>query len=677
MVSSAGNVGQVVNLRPIVNRPAERKRLARLMTIPKRTRLAIFTPLPPARTGTADYAAALLPELRKLIDVEVYSGEANGFDPRSYDAVLYQIGNNPHHAGAYRAALRFPGVVALHEANVHDLVAGFTQKHHDTYFREVMYEIFGEEIASIPRDGLTRMEPQPRVFTMLRRLLDRSAGCIVHNRFSESEVRMKGYRGPLARIPHGASVRHIDGGAYRNRLGLSDEPLIGIFGYQRPDKRACECLPVFRNLLKDIPGARLLIVGEPHPEVPLTEMVERLGLTENVHLLGHQTLDDFDGYLAACDVVLNLRWPTYGETSGTVMRAFGLAKAVVVSDLAASRDFGDEICVRVPCDDYQNEVLLECLQWLLSDRGITSKIGADAQEWVANTCTWERVAGAYAEFLASYREVGEKRPQVSSGFDDAAALRKSLAQWTPSESALSYLREHETRLVRTLQLIPRGEREDRILEMGCYLQITPLLGKVIGYGEVRGCYLGTGGQDRRMLQSRNGDVFDCEIDLFDAELDSYPYSNGYFSTVLCCELLEHLQRDPMHMMSEIHRVLKPGGIVLLTTPNAVSMRAVAAILRGGHPGFYARYSNPETDGGPRHAREYTPEEVSELLTDSGFVVVHVETGPYCEPAADNREIAKVLARLKQPANLREDCIYAVGRKTAAPRNRYPAWLYEQ
>src|SRR5258708_10291830 len=180
----------------------------------RRPHAAVFTPLPPARTGTADYAAALIPELRKLMEVEVFSGEQNGFDPLAYDAVLYQIGNNPHHAGAYRAALRFPGVVALHEANVHDLVAGFTLKHHDAYFREVMYEVFGQEIASIPKDGLTRRDPQPRVFTMLRRLLDHSTGCIVHNRFSESEVRMKGFRGPLARIPHGASVRHIDGAPY-------------------------------------------------------------------------------------------------------------------------------------------------------------------------------------------------------------------------------------------------------------------------------------------------------------------------------------------------------------------------------------------------------------------------------------------------------------------------------
>ncbi len=643
----------------------------------RRPHAAVFTPLPPARTGTADYAAALIPELRKLMEVEVFSGEQNGFDPLAYDAVLYQIGNNPHHAGAYHQALRHPGVVALHEANVHDLVAGFTQQHHDSYFREVMYEIFGQEIESIPRSGLSPIVPQPRVFTMLRRLLDRSKGCIVHNRYCEAEARMKGFRGPVARIPHGASVRQIDGSAHRHRLGLEDEPLIGIFGYQRPDKRACECLKVFRSLLKDFPRARLLIVGERHPEVPLSETVERLGLGENVHLLDHQSLEDFDGYLAACDAVLNLRCPTFGETSGTAMRAFGLAKAVVVSDLAGSRDFGDEICIRIPCDEYQDEVLLECLRWLLSDRRIGAKIGADAQAWIASTCTWDRVARAYAGFLESVGSDARTRTHVIPGFDDAAVLRKSLAQWTSPDSSGSYEQEHSTRLIRTLQLIPPGERDDRILEMGCYFQMTPLLQKVLGYGEVRGCYLGTGGRDHRVVQSQQEDVFDCDIDLFDAELDPFPYSNGYFSTVLCCELLEHMQRDPMHMMSEIHRVLKPGGVLLLTTPNAVSLRAIAAVLRGGHPGFYTRFSNPEREPGPRHAREYTPEEVSELLVDSGFVLVHMETGTYGKPAADSRELVKLLTTLKQPAKLREDCIYAVGRKAATPRNRYPTWLYEQ
>src|SRR5258708_33035538 len=90
----------------------------------RRPHAAVFTPLPPARTGTADYAAALIPELRKLVEVEGFSGEQNGFDALAYDEGLYQIGNNPHHPGAYRHALRHPGLVTLQDANVHDLFAG-------------------------------------------------------------------------------------------------------------------------------------------------------------------------------------------------------------------------------------------------------------------------------------------------------------------------------------------------------------------------------------------------------------------------------------------------------------------------------------------------------------------------------------------------------------------------
>jgi SAM-dependent methyltransferase len=61
--------------------------------------------------------------------------------------------------------------------------------------------------------------------------------------------------------------------------------------------------------------------------------------------------------------------------------------------------------------------------------------------------------------------------------------------------------------------------------------------------------------------SRNG--------LFDAEVDFFLYPSNHFQTVICGGLLEHLHYDPMLMMQEIHRVLKPGGVLVLTTPNAI------------------------------------------------------------------------------------------------------------
>src|SRR5579872_6514531 len=83
----------------------------------KHKKIAFFTPLPPAQTGTADYAAALiaelkgLPDLKELIDLHVFERIPSRFLAEDFDAIVYQIGNNPFHAGIYEAALRHPGIV--------------------------------------------------------------------------------------------------------------------------------------------------------------------------------------------------------------------------------------------------------------------------------------------------------------------------------------------------------------------------------------------------------------------------------------------------------------------------------------------------------------------------------------------------------------------------------------
>jgi len=646
-------------------------------------RVALFTPLPPAETGTADYAAALISELRKLVDLQVFERVPLRFRPAAFDASIYQLGNNPHHAEIYRMALKHPGVVVLHEANLGDLIRGITSNDEAAYSREVIYEIFGHELEKLPDPGLIEAGPQPRSFTMLRRVLSRSTGCIVHSHSVADEVRRAGFRGKIGRIPHGAQVQRIEGAAWRSRLGIApDQPVVGMFGYQRPDKQACDCLLVFHQILRRFPGARLLIAGKPHPEVPIEERIAALGLHGNVHDLGFQTLADFDGLIAACDVVLNLRYPTFEETSGTMMRAFGLGKTVVISDNCANRDLPDNICVKIPVDEFQGRVLEECLLWLLADRAITSSIGEAARQWVADTCTWERVARSYADFL--FPPVGGTvSSPVSLNGHAPEFFAEYLNRWAAPESpGYDYLSGHLARLVKTLGMIPRGADNSRILEMGCYLQITPALRNLLGYGEVRGCYEGCGGSERRVVHARDGEPFECEIDLFDAEVDPFPYAGGHFDTVLCCELLAHLSQDPMRMMNEIHRILKPGGILVLTTPNAASLRAADAILKGKHPALYNnRYPRPPAPSPEalraRHVREYTPGELVSLLCDSGFVVTRIETGRYgSENFPDVASTRDLLARCGRSVELRDDCIFAAARKAAIPKNRYPSWLYD-
>jgi SAM-dependent methyltransferase len=149
--------------------------------------------------------------------------------------------------------------------------------------------------------------------------------------------------------------------------------------------------------------------------------------------------------------------------------------------------------------------------------------------------------------------------------------------------------------------------------------------------------------------------------------------------VLCCELIEHLAEDPMHMLSEVNRILKPGGHFVLTTPNLGSVRAIAAILQGYHPGFFPAYIRPASGSGEadaRHNREYTPMEIRFLFRDAGLELTLLETGAFLDqPKPEHEWVLDLLERYELTRDLRGDGIYAVGRKTGPVRDRYPTWLY--
>ena len=110
-------------------------------------RVAYFSPLPPMRSGIADYSAELLPALAAHLDLELFVEDGFKVDPAlaarfpvrgyrafpalqeegRYDAVVYQIGNNvDYHAGIYEMLLRYPGITVLHEYVLHHLVRGMT-----------------------------------------------------------------------------------------------------------------------------------------------------------------------------------------------------------------------------------------------------------------------------------------------------------------------------------------------------------------------------------------------------------------------------------------------------------------------------------------------------------------------------------------------------------------------
>src|SRR5215831_6211793 len=163
-------------------------------------RVAFFSPLPPARSGIADYSEALLDSLKSIVEVEIFAGPGQDFDSSRFDIALYQIGNNGFHSFVYETALRHPGVVVMHESNLHHLIADITIKRGDwdAYVRECEYN--GGAAAREFAERVRKLEvgPDYEGVRMTRRILERARGLVVHSRFLEGEMREAGFRGPVA-----------------------------------------------------------------------------------------------------------------------------------------------------------------------------------------------------------------------------------------------------------------------------------------------------------------------------------------------------------------------------------------------------------------------------------------------------------------------------------------------
>ena len=164
-------------------------------------KVAYYSPMPPERSGIADYSRLLLPALRERIDVEVVR-RGRKRPPRGTDLALYHVGNNPDAHGWIVDALRQrPGVVVLHDFVLHHLVAGLTIGRRDGHGYLDAMEREGGVVGRLLGHGVLdkRIPPlwesRPEEFHLAGEVLDLATGLIVHSRYVEERARAAGLRG--------------------------------------------------------------------------------------------------------------------------------------------------------------------------------------------------------------------------------------------------------------------------------------------------------------------------------------------------------------------------------------------------------------------------------------------------------------------------------------------------
>jgi glycosyltransferase involved in cell wall biosynthesis/SAM-dependent methyltransferase len=725
-------------------------------------RLAYFSPLPPSKSGIADYSAELLPHLARGADVSVFVEhvrELRAFQGRkdfrvydvahfdevnarsAFDLCLYQMGNNPFHEYVYDRALAAPGVAVLHEHCLHHLIALKTlDRGDDEGYGDLLFQAYGRsgaQLAAMRTRGVSS-EYQQFLAPLNYHVVARSLGVVTHNEYAAAnlegvtlaagqndalapgelpdyfrrpEHRLPGAapKPPLVEvIPHHLSpkVYELDGwdrNECRLALRLPDDCwIVAAFGYVTEVKRLPVLLAAFRRLLEVVPRALCLIVGEDHERHGVAPVIAEMGLEGRVKITGYTEERDFFRYLKAVDATVNLRFPTAGETSGTLVRALGAGKPVIVSDYAQFSELPGDVCLKAPLGEGEEETIYKHLRRLASQPALSEALGRRAMEWARERCDVRKSAARYLSFAERVlaERGGELGALAAAEAVQSAARRAHSLSLSPPEDAESpmefdegeavdyvsgffagnaaaeyYIRHHRERLVETLRLIPRGSGSRRLLEVSSYLHLAALVRRYGRYGEIEVTGYWQGGPETKLQEARHaatGEELRFVMKRLDAERDRFPYPDEHFDVALCCELIEHLAEDPMHMLLELNRVLKWNGLVVVTTPNIASAVSLQESLAGHSPYIYGHYNR--VNPADRHHREYTPEDVQVALESAGFKVVSLFTKDVWNRPAP--EVLKLLKQSRVPLDLRGDNIFAVGRKMSTRVERYPARLYD-
>ena len=332
-------------------------------------RLAWFTPLRPDRSGIAAYNDALLPLLSTDHEIDVFTATrsplapagralrvlpADDFLPRHlrapYPLVVYQLGNAPCHDFIWPHLVRYPGLLVLHDGQLHHVRAMrlLTRGLHDAYRAEFEYnhplapsaasEFFIHAFA----DSFYYLYPMVRLAVRCARLVAVHSPGLARDLAAEHE--------PLEVWPirHGMADPLSDtasrrAAALRARYGVPPGALLfAAFGLLTPEKRIPAVLRAFASMAPEGMGTgeppHLLLAGGTVDHYDPAAEARELGVADRVHITGYVPDQDLDAHVVMADVCLSLRFPTGGETSGPWLRALAAGKPTIVSNLAHTAD---------------------------------------------------------------------------------------------------------------------------------------------------------------------------------------------------------------------------------------------------------------------------------------------------------------------------------------------------
>ncbi len=390
------------------------------------SRLAFFSPVPPAATGITDYSADVLAILARGHEIEVFHDQPevdalrlsglpafpwDAFEARHagrpFDLAIHQLGNSTSHAFVYPALERTGGLLVLHDLVLHHaraktFIDSAAVKAYradpssaelreaalasiDRYRAEVALEYPDRPIvADVHLETTGRLLPY--AYPLFRTPVRAATVVAAHNDAILAAVSREVSGVPVARLAMPvtrAEVSAADVKALRSRHGIADgELVVGVFGLLTPEKQVDVVARAFGRAVRFGVAARLLLVGQTTDEPWLRGVLRSAGIAARSVVTGRVPLSELPVYIEAADVAVHIRYPTARETSAALLRVLAQGRAAVVSDLCNFAEIPDTVVIRARLTDEEGEVTRAILR-LAENPGLGERLGRAAAAYAA------------------------------------------------------------------------------------------------------------------------------------------------------------------------------------------------------------------------------------------------------------------------------------------------------
>jgi glycosyltransferase involved in cell wall biosynthesis len=400
----------VANLRPRQPRP----------------RLIYVSPLPPVRSGIADYSARLLRELASHYCIDVVIDQAEVVDPwvranfpiRSLrwfveqvgvcERVLYHFGNSPFHAHMFGMLQQNPGVVMLHDSWLGSVRNWMAQEAGDPdSFLQLLYESHG--YAGLLHDLRHGRPSTVDTWPVNRDVIDRALGVIVHSDYAVRQARMH-YGAAAAEkfavVPFPKGRTHGDRRLARRLLGIgADDFVVCSFGMLAPTKLNHRLLAAWlQSSLATDARCHLIFVGENHGGDygnALNAMIRAAAGGERIHVTGFVSADSYADYLDAANVAVQLRTDSRGETSAAIFDALAHGLPLIINAHGSAVELPETAVFRI-ADHFDDGELAAALQSLKEDEGRRGELAAAAVHLVQQQHHPAEVALRYRDAIEQF-----------------------------------------------------------------------------------------------------------------------------------------------------------------------------------------------------------------------------------------------------------------------------------